>query len=303
MKIRLGTRGSALALAQTAWVEARLRELHPGLQTERVVIATSGDRFSQAPPVEAARLMAGDGKGLFVKEIEEALQQGRVDLGVHSAKDLPASLPEGLIIAAYPPRESPRDVLVSKEGGDLASLPSGARVASSSLRRQVQLLMLRPDLKCVPMRGNVDTRLRKLQSGECEALVLAAAGLKRLGRDVGGHVLEEMVPAPGQGALALEARAADTATSDLLGRLDDPKTRTEVEAERLFLRIMEGGCRMPLGALAELEGGWLRLSVFWSPSEGGRPVKLTARSKSEPVKVAQAVEELARRVRELASIS
>ncbi len=297
MKLKLGTRGSALALVQASWVETRLRELNPGLEVERVVITTSGDRFSQ----QGGQGGAFD-KGLFVKEIEEALLDGRVDLGVHSSKDLPAELPEALHIGAFPERESPRDVLIARGGGGLSGLPQGARIGSASLRRQVQLRMLRPDLVPVELRGNVDTRLRKLAAGECDALVLAEAGLKRLGKSVDGEVID-IVAAPGQGALALECRKDDAATNALLAPLDDRKTRVEVEAERAFLQAMGGSCRMPLGALGELDGNWLRLSVFWSDMEGRRPVKLTARTKTEPAKIAEAVSRLVENIKQAAASS
>ena len=296
-KLRIGTRGSALAVTQTGWVERRLKELHPGLETETVVITTSGDRFSAAPSGPASAF----DKGLFVKEIEEALLGGRVDIGVHSSKDLPGVLPPGLSLGAFPERESPRDILITRDGGGLAALKAGSRVASSSLRRLVQLKMARPDLVPAPVRGNVDTRLKKLKAGEFEALILAEAGLRRLGRPETGERLEDMVPAPGQGALAVEMRSEDRETAALLEALDHAPTRTAVEAERLFLTLMEGGCRMPLGALGEPDGSWLRLSVFWAEPDGTGPIKLTARTKTDPDKVRRSVEDLVKRIKEISA--
>ena len=237
-------------------------------------------------------------KALFVKEIEEALLKGTVDLAVHSAKDLPAELPPGLTVAAYPEREDTGDLLIARV--PLKELAAQARIATSSLRRQIQIRMLRPDLQTVAVRGNVDTRLRKLVAGEFEGLVLAAAGLHRLARKEQGERLD-MVPAPGQGALAIEARADGVGTLKILGGLDDRKCRTEVEAERRFLRAIGGGCRTPLGALAEMEGHWIRLTVFWSDEGGKRPVRLSARSKAAPAALQETVDQLADRVRQLAA--
>lgn len=250
-RLRVGTRGSALALRQTETVLERLREAWPGLGLEVVVVRTQGDRQAEDP------LSALGGKGAFVREIERALLQGRVDLAVHSAKDLPAELPQGLELAAFPEREDPRDVLVSRGGWSLQGLPSGSRVATGSPRRRALVLARRPDLRVEEIRGNVDTRLEKLARGQADALVLARAGLLRLGLDPEGLVpleVEEMLPAPGQGALAVEARAGDRPVLARLTVLDDPLTRQAVEAERAFLAALGGSCRLPAAALARLDG-------------------------------------------------
>ena len=279
MKLKMGTRGSALALAQAGWVAQELKKRHDGLGIETVVIKTSGDRFSASPPREAS-LLAQTTKGLFVKEIEEALLDGSVDFAVHSSKDLPASLSAGLGIAAYPEREDPRDAFIGREGLSWSALSVGARIGTSSLRRKVQLLSIKPGLDIVPMRGNVDTRLRKLREGECDALVLAYAGLKRLGRSELKHELipaEVVVPCPGQGALAVECRQDRRQVAELLDALDCARTRLEVEFERSFLAAAGGGCSTPLGALAHAEAEGVALSVFWSDPEGRCPRRLLGR--------------------------
>lgn len=276
MKLRMGTRGSALALAQSGIVAAAVARLEPGLEVETVRIQTSGDRFSLQSPQQARGLAQGT-KGLFVKEIEEALADGRVDFAVHSAKDLPAQLMEGLLIAAYPQREDPRDAFIGRGGASWSGLGPGARLGTSSLRRQVQLLAARPALAVVPMRGNVDTRLRKLQEGLCDGLVLARAGLLRLGLSHIPHEPlpeETLLPAPGQGALALEARADRQEVVSLLGRLDHAGTRLEVELERIVVQELGGGCSVPLAARAEAGEGQARLSVFFSDPDGSRSVRL-----------------------------
>jgi hydroxymethylbilane synthase len=265
--VRIGTRGSRLALRQAELVAEALRGAWPGLAVDIVAIRTSGDRL------EHAHLASVGGKGLFVKEIEEALLDGRVDVAVHSLKDLPAEMPSGLALAGFPVRDDPRDVLVSGSGGGLDALRLGARVATSSLRRRVQLLAARPDLVVEPIRGNVDTRLRRLQDGPCDALVLAAAGLRRLGLDPpGAHLLdpEVMVPAAGQGTLAVQTRQGDAAIRDRVGPLDDPETRAAALAERAFLEGMGGSCTTPLGAYARRADGRLRLSAFVATPDGAR---------------------------------
>jgi len=254
----IGTRGSALALAQAEGVAAALRRARPGITVRLERIRTAGDRLADAP------LGPAGGKGLFVKEIEEALLAGRVDLAVHSLKDLPADLPLGLALAAFPSREDPRDVLVARGGGSLEALPEGAAVGTGSLRRQAQLLQLRPDLKVVPIRGNVDTRLRKLDAGEVEAILLAAAGLRRLGLEA--RITEylppdRMVPAIGQGALAIEVRERDLggALGEAVRALDHAETRAAVAAERAFLRALGGDCKTPVAAHATLAAGRITL--------------------------------------------
>jgi hydroxymethylbilane synthase len=253
--LRIATRGSALALWQAEHVRDRLRADDPALTVELVVLKTRGDKILDRALSEVG------GKGLFVKEIEEAVLDGRADLAVHSMKDLTAEVPPELVIGAIPEREDPRDALVVSprlSARDLASLPARARVGTSSLRRVCQLRALRPDLEIVPLRGNVDTRVRKLDEGELDAIVLACAGLKRLGhaaRITAALSVEDSLPAIGQGALAIECRAADDATRARLAALDHRPTALAVLAERGFLARLEGDCKTPLGAHATLAGG------------------------------------------------
>jgi hydroxymethylbilane synthase len=253
--IRIGTRSSKLAMAQTAWVQGKLAEKYPDARIETILIKTSGDRF-----VEAS-LKAIGGKGIFTKEIEEALLRNEIDIAVHSMKDLPTELAAGLVIAAVPSREDPRDVLVSTGAENLSKLATGARVATGSLRRKAQILHHRPDLRVVPIRGNVDTRLKKLDGGECDALIMAAAGLKRIGR---GERIAEYIPneiclgAAGQGALGLESRE-DESVREELSFLHDPATFAEVTAERSFLNRLGGGCHVPVGARGVAEGEKFKL--------------------------------------------
>ena len=264
--LRMGTRGSALALAQSGLVARALERLTPGTAVETVVIKTSGDLFGAPAPEQARRLPQG-AKGLWVKEIEEALLAGSIDFAVHSAKDMPASPAPGLSIAAYPEREDPRDVLVARRGLSWETLPRGARVATSSLRRKLMLEAARPGLQIVPVRGNVDTRLRKLEEGQFDAMILALAGLRRLGRaDVPHEPLDPrvMLPAPAQGALALEIRSDRGEIASLLGALDHAPTRRQVQLERAFLAAVGGGCGSPVGAHATLDGPSARLDAFFA---------------------------------------
>lgn len=279
----IGSRGSQLALWQANWVKGEL-ERH-GFSVQVEIIKTTGDRITEVPLAKVGT------KGLFTKEIEEGLLAGRVDLAVHSLKDLPTQLPAGLTLAAVPRREDCRDVLASRDGSLLAQLPAGARVGTSSLRRSAQLLHARPDLDVQPVRGNLDTRLRKLAAGEFAALVLAAAGLRRMGWE--GRITEYlepevMCPAIGQGALGIEARAEDRATLDALARLDDRAARLETAAERALLAALGGGCQVPFGGLARLQDdGRLRLlgvvaspdgrRLFRASGEGSDPAELGAR--------------------------
>ena len=265
--LRIGTRGSRLALAQSRWVQAALRQHHPGLIVELVTITTTGDRFVDAP------LSTLGGKGVFVKEIEEALTAERIDCAVHSMKDVPTELAPGLVIAAIPPREDPRDTLISRSGSTLQDLPRGARVGTSSLRRMALVRAQRGDLDVVALRGNVDTRLRKLDAGELDAVILAAAGLRRLGiarPDLALLEPAEFLPAIGQGALAIESR--DDATRALLVVLDDNETRIAVSAERAFLARVGGSCRTPLAAHASLSAGRLALSALIASPDGTQMV-------------------------------
>ncbi len=268
--IRIGTRGSKLAIAQTREVIKLLTQARPDIALRVHTIATRGDR-DQATAV--TRLGA---RGVFVKEIEQALLEGRVDIAVHSAKDLPTAETPGLIVCAFPPRAERRDALVTRGGEKLRELRPGARVGTSSLRRQAQLRALRRDLRFVPLRGNVDTRLRKLAEGQAEALVLAAAGLLRLGREEAiAELLDEEVclPAAGQGALAVQCRATDDAVREALAEIDDPATRACVEAERAVLAALRCGCAIPVGVAAEVAGEELRLRAVVCQPEGGEIVR------------------------------
>ena len=251
--LRIGTRGSPLALAQARETVARLAAAHGDLAeegaVETVVIRTTGDKVQDRTLAEVG------GKGLFTKEIEEALLEGRIDAAVHSMKDVPTWLPEGLGIAAILPREDPRDALFARAGDSLAGLPAGAVVGTASLRRQAQVLLARPDLKVVPLRGNVGTRLRKLSEGEVDATLLALAGLRRLGVSERATAIlapEDMLPAVAQGAIGLETRLDDTRTRDWIGALNDPESERRVAAERACLEVLDGSCRTPIAALATL---------------------------------------------------
>jgi hydroxymethylbilane synthase len=266
-RLTLATRGSALALTQARLVARAIATLDPLVHVEELELVTTGDRIQDRP------LQDVGGKGLFVKEIELALLERRAELAVHSVKDLPAELAEGLVLAAVPAREDPRDVLVSATGAGLDALPRGARIGTSSLRRKTQLLALRPDLDVVPLRGNVDTRLRKVREGQVDATLLALAGLRRLGLEsVVTEVLapSRLLPAVGQGALGIECRADRPDVYALLGRLDDPTTRICVAAERAFMAAVEGSCRKPLGALGERVGDRLRLSAMLAEEDCSR---------------------------------
>ena len=274
-RLVLATRGSALALAQAELVAAALRAAHADLEVELRTIQTRGDRV-----LDRALSAIGD-KGLFVKELEEALLAGEADLAVHSCKDLPSLQPDGLKLAAFPRRADARDVLVSRHGLPLAQLPSGARVGTSSLRRASQLRSLRPDLEVVELRGNVDTRLRKAAGEDYDAIVLAAAGLQRLG--LAAQITEifeprALVPMVAQGALALECRAGDRATGGLLAPLDDPATAVAVRAERALLRRLEGGCQVPIGAYATVDGAMLEMVGFLGLPDGSLVVRAELRA-------------------------
>jgi hydroxymethylbilane synthase len=266
--IRIGSRGSALARWQAEHVQARLVRLgHP---CRIQVITTTGDR------VQDRRLESVGGKGAFLKEIEEAMLAGEVDLAVHSLKDVPTALPDGLRLCAILQRADPRDALLSAGGAGLAGLPDGSRIGTSSLRRQCQLRALRPELEVVDLRGNVDTRIARMRDGRCDAIVLAMAGLDRLGR--GDEVTEILdpgtfIPAPGQGAIALECRVADTAVAEAVAPLDHAATAREVAAERALLQALGGGCNVPLGAHATTQGAELRLVAFVGRSDGSSLVR------------------------------
>jgi hydroxymethylbilane synthase len=263
MKDRLiiGSRGSKLALWQSEWVKARLRELHPQLAVSIEIIKTSGDVLKHEP------LSVIGGKGVFTKELEEALLDGRIDLAVHSLKDLPTILPQGLTIAAISEREDARDALVLRAGYEIEqpsirSLPEGSVVGTSSPRRLSQLKHLRPDLMIKELRGNVDTRLRKLDAGDYDAIILASAGLRRLGlrnRISAAIEIQDMLPAVGQGALGIETRAGDELTINLVASLNHTQTRAACAAERALLRALGGGCQLPIAAHAIFHDERLRL--------------------------------------------
>jgi hydroxymethylbilane synthase len=262
--LRLGSRGSALALWQAHHVAAALRGAWPGLATEIVIIKTEGDRRSRAS------LAVEGGKGLFVKEIEEALAVGTIDLAVHSLKDLPTDTPAGLVIAAVPERHDPRDALVCAGATRVEDLPENARVGTGSPRRRGQLLALRPDLRCEEIRGNVDTRLAKLARGDFDAIVLAVAGLARLGATAPYAPIpaEACLPAPGQGALAVETRADDADTRRYVGVLDDPAAAACTVAERSFLAALGAGCLAPAAALGTISGETLTLDGMVCEPDG-----------------------------------
>ena len=260
----IASRGSQLALWQSRWVSAQLAAL--GYECRIEIIKTTGDKITDVPLAKVGA------KGLFTKEIEEALLDGRADLAVHSLKDLPTELPEGLVLAAVPEREDPRDAVVGKR---LADLPAGARVGTSSLRRSAQLRKLRPDLVIESVRGNVDTRLRKLDEGQYDAILLAAAGLKRLGwGDRIAEILDAdtMCSAVGQGALAIETRASG-AGFDAVQAMDHADTHAAVKAERGVLGALGGGCQVPIGAYATVEGGKLRLLGLVASPEGDEVIR------------------------------
>ena len=261
----LGTRGSKLALCQSEWFQSKIHEVAPDVRVVLKKIQTSGDKIVDVPLAKIG------GKGLFVKEIEEALLAGEIDLAVHSMKDVPAQLPDGLEILCVPPREDPRDALISRDSRSFSALKPGAQIGTASLRRQAQLLHARPDLQITMLRGNLDTRLRKLQEGQFDAIVLAAAGLHRLAWST--HITEYLppmlcLPAIGQGALGIEGRSQDDFVRSILAKLDDQATHTTVLAERAFLHRLEGGCQVPIAAAATLVDGGLSLDGLVASVDG-----------------------------------
>ena len=263
--IKIGTRGSLLATTQSTWVKNQIEAAHPGVSVELVIIVTKGDKILDVPLAKVG------GKGLFVKEIEEALLRRDVDLAVHSMKDVPSELPEELHLGIIPLRENPHDAFISTRYATLADLPRGATVGTSSLRRRSQLAALRPDLEIVDLRGNLDTRLRKLEEGQFQAIILAAAGLNRLGmssRATGYFTSKEMLPAVGQGALGIELRKDDTELLEGLAFLNDAKTTVAVSAERAFLFRLEGGCQVPIGGFAEVNNGRVELTGLVASVDG-----------------------------------
>ncbi len=281
--IVIGTRGSKLALWQAEWVQSALIEAKPSLEVKLEIIKTKGDKILDTPLAKVG------GKGLFVKEIEEALLDGRVDLAVHSMKDMPAQIPDGLIIGCVPEREIASDVLISAKGLKLSQLPDGAGIGTSSLRRSSQLLAVRPDLKIIPLRGNLDTRLRKLvEFDELDAIVLAGAGVKRLGlEDRVTEVLDfsVMLPAVGQGALAIETRKGDSKIYELMKGIDHSTTKTEVLGERAFLNRLEGGCQVPIAAYGKITDDQYILTGLVSDLDGKQIYK---KEMSSPINKAEA---------------
>ncbi len=266
--LRLGTRGSALAMWQAEWTRSALERGDAGMAAAIVTIRTTGDRVTDVPLAEVG------GKGLFTKELDEALLDGRIDAAVHSLKDLPFDLPDGLLLAAVCEREDPRDALVS-DGRTLDRMPPGARIGTSSLRRRAQILARFPQVEVAALRGNVDTRLHKLDDGQYDGIVLAAAGLRRLGH--AGRITELlrpeiMLPAIGQGALAIVCRASDAAVRHALGKLDDADARAAARAERALMASLDGSCRVPIAAYAVTDRARLRLRGLIASLDGARVV-------------------------------
>jgi hydroxymethylbilane synthase len=282
-RLRIGSRGSQLALWQANHISALLRQ--HGHEIELEIIKTTGDKIT-----DVALAKVGT-KGMFTKEIEEALAAGRIDLAVHSLKDLPTELSQGFEIAAVTTRENPRDVFCSSEYKSIEDLPPGARVGTSSLRRQAQLKAVRPDLEIHPLRGNVNTRLRQLEAGKYDAIILAAAGLNRLGKtELIRQVIpvEVMCPAAGQGALGIEIRAGDSVTRQQLAFLDDAAARATTTCERALLNQMGGGCQVPIGAFAEVRNGRLHLDAIVAEPDGTKVLR-ESRDGGDPVQLGESV--------------
>lgn len=268
--VRIATRQSPLALWQAEFVKAELQRFHPGLQVELVKMVTQGDKILDAPLAKVG------GKGLFVKELETGMLEGEADIAVHSMKDVPVEFPEGLHLAVICEREDPRDAFVSNTYNKFEDLPQGARVGTSSLRRQAQLLLARPDLEIISLRGNVNTRLRKLDDGDYDAIVLAAAGLIRL--EMGDRIREFLdtslsLPAIGQGAVGIECRSNDDYINALIAPLNHAPTATRVRAERAMNNTLEGGCQVPIGGFAELDHGVILLRGLVARPDGSEFVR------------------------------
>jgi hydroxymethylbilane synthase len=270
--IRIGTRGSQLALWQARWVQTQINQNRPDDTTQLIIIKTTGDKITDVPLAKVG------GKGLFVKEIEEALLDGRIDIAVHSMKDMPSEIPHGLQIGAVPPRENPLDAFVSDRYTSIDALPRGARLGTGSLRRGAQLLHYRPDLDIAPLRGNLDTRLKKLADTDLDAIVLASAGLKRLGmaERITAHIEPEiMLPAVGQGALCIECRIDDKQIEPIVSELDHAESHIPVLAERAFSQRLEGGCQVPIAAHAASSGHRLLVNGMVAELDGQRILKAT----------------------------
>ena len=270
MKLVVGTRGSNLALVQTNWVVDQLKKENPGVEFEVKIIKTKGDLIKDLPLDKI-----GD-KGLFVKEIEKSLLDGEIDMAVHSMKDMPSYLPEGLKFAHSPKREDPRDALIFKEGyKSLDDLPQGARIGTGSKRRKYQLLKHRPDLEIVPIRGNIETRIKKIETEKLDGVVLAASGLRRAGLDdkIDYYIPTDiMLPAPAQGILALEIREDDKETEKIIDSIKDDITKIQIDAERGFLIGVNGSCHIPMGAYCEIEGEKITLTGLYGDGEGKKIV-------------------------------
>ncbi len=277
-KIIIGSRKSELAITQTKWVINQLKKLGLPYEYEIKEIVTKGDKILNVT------LSKVGGKGLFVKEIEQALLDGSIDFAVHSMKDMPAEMPTGLMLAAVPEREDPRDCIISKNNLTIDALPKGARVGTSSLRRASQLLAYRSDLQIESIRGNINTRLKKLHDDHLDAIVLAAAGIKRVGWDdkISQYLdVDVCIPAVGQGALGIQVRENDQETIDLLSKINHPPTKTVVTAERAFLHRLEGGCQVPIGAYASLDGEDIYLVGIVASADGKQVVKAEGTVKKE----------------------
>ncbi|RUM93190.1 MAG: hydroxymethylbilane synthase [Thermodesulfatator sp.] len=270
-KLVLATRKSKLALAQSNWVKSCIQEVRPGVSVSLLEVTTKGDKILDVPLAKVG------GKGLFVKEIEEAMLQGRADLAVHSLKDVPTEIPEGLEVSVFPRREDYRDAFISNKYEKIEDLPEGATIGTSSLRRMAQLRKVRPDLRIESLRGNLDTRLKKLDDGQFDAIILAAAGLNRLGLSARISSLipvDVMLPAIGQGCLGIEFRTEDRETADILSSLHHDKTALCVNSERAFLERLQGGCQVPIGALANLsDDETLTLTGLVADEQGKRIIR------------------------------
>src|SRR5574338_1363055 len=267
MKYLIGTRGSQLSLAQTNWVASEIKKNSPGTDFDIITIKTKGD-------TDARPLFTINQKGIFEKEIDKAVAQKEVDLAVHSLKDVPAELPDDLVLACVPKREEPNDVLISKNGNTLSTIKKGSIIGTSSLRRAVQIIRIRPDLIVKPIRGNIETRIRKVHDGEFDGIVLAQAGISRLGLDVKFQKLsmDTFPPSPGQGALGIVSRRDNSSLIELLQKIEDPESRNAVEAERSLSMFVDSGCRFPVGAFAHRDNDRLKLKVIVYSIDGSKSI-------------------------------
>lgn len=282
----IGSRGSDLAMAQARWIQSRILKLFPGTEVAIRIIKTSGDKDT------TTSIRTGSSVGVFVKELERALLKGEIDLAVHSMKDLPTGIQQGLTIAAIPEREDVRDAFISGKNIGLATLPPGSRVGTGSIRRQAQLLALRPDLEVVDIRGNINTRLKKLEEGSYDAIILACAGLNRVDfqdRITEILTLEQMLPAPGQGALAVEIRSDDALNLPIVTALNHKETSIAVDAERAFLRHVEGGCNVPVAVHARMENGRIIIEGLVISPDGKSIIRDTIIDKPESAQKASVI--------------